>query len=60
MNFKLSEDERRAIRWHMGGHYANEDEIADLEIAKKSKLWKIIHKADVKDAVYSQSRQAGL
>ena len=43
-----------------GCHYANEDEIADLEIAKKSKLWKIIHKADVKDAVYSQSRQAGL
>lgn len=60
LNFKLSEDERRAIRWHMGGHYASEDEIADLEIAKQSKLWKIIHKADVKDAVYSQSRQTGL
>lgn len=34
----------------MGGYYASEDEIADLEMAKKSKLWKIIHKADLLDA----------
>lgn len=46
----LNDDERRAIRWHMGGNYASEEEIADLEEAKKSRLWKIIHKADVLDA----------
>ena len=43
------DDERRAIRWHMGGYYAREDEITDLEMAKKSKLWEIIHKADMLD-----------
>lgn len=50
LNLTLSNDERRAIRWHMGGYYASEDEIADLEMAKKSKLWEIIHKADLLDA----------
>lgn len=46
----LNDDEQRAIRWHMGGHYASEEEIVDLEKAKKSRLWEIIHKADVMDA----------
>ena len=50
LNIILSEDERRAIRWHMGGYYASEEEIADLKIAKMSKLWEIIHKADMMDA----------
>lgn len=47
---ELSEDERLAIRWHMGGHLAKEDEMADLEKARKSPLWKLIHEADGKDA----------
>lgn len=34
----------------MGGHYAVESEIADLEIAKGSPLWKTIRKADGQDA----------
>ena len=50
LNLRLSDDERRAIRWHMGGYYATVDEIPDLEIARKSKLWEIIHKADIMDA----------
>lgn len=50
LNLTLDDDECRAIRWHMGGYYASEDEISDLEMAKKSKLWEIIHKADMLDA----------
>ena len=54
LNLKLSDAERRAIRWHMGGYYATEDEKPDLEIAKKSKLWEIIHQADKMDAKCTQ------
>ena len=50
LKLKLNDDERRAIRWHMGGHYAIGNEIQDLEIAKKSNLWRLIHKADIIDA----------
>lgn len=50
LNLSLSKGERRAIRWHTGGYYAREEEIVDLEIAKKSKLWEIIHQADELDA----------
>lgn len=34
----------------MGGHLAKEDEMADLENARKSPLWRLIHEADGKDA----------
>ena len=50
LKLRLDDDERRAIRWHMGGYHVADDEISDLEIAKRSKLWKIIHKADRLDA----------
>lgn len=49
-HFKLTEDERRAIRWHMGGHHAKEEEQEDLAAARQSKLWQVIHDADHKDA----------
>lgn len=48
---KLSEDERRAIRWHMGGHHVlDKNEAEDFRIARQSKLWKVIHESDRWDA----------
>ena len=52
LGLELNDDERRAIRWHMGGYHAGENEMLDLKLAKKSKLWEIIHKADRKDATH--------
>lgn len=46
----LTEDERLAIRWHMGGHYASNEERAEVERARHNPLWKAIHKADQLDA----------
>ena len=47
---RLTEDERLAIRWHMGGHHAHGDEIDDVSRAKQNELWKAIYKADRLDA----------
>lgn len=47
---KLTEDERRAIRWHMGGHHASADQLNSVSEARKSLLWQVIHKADKMDA----------
>lgn len=48
---KMTEDERRAIRWHMGGHHPHsEEDMEDIKIAKQSQLWKVIHNADHWDA----------
>lgn len=47
---ELMEDERLAIRWHMGGHHARENERDDVMKARQSKLWQVIHKADQLDA----------
>lgn len=46
----LTEDERRAIRWHMGGHHASADQLNSVSEARKSLLWQVIHKADKMDA----------
>lgn len=46
----LTEDERRAIRWHMGGHHARPEEYGDVILARQSNLWKIVHEADHWDA----------
>ena len=43
-------DERLAIRWHMGGHHASDEERAEVERARQNPLWKAIHKADQLDA----------
>lgn len=43
----MSPEEYRAIRWHMGGHYAQtEEERCEVELARCEPLWQIIHKAD--------------
>lgn len=49
-NLKLTEEERRAIRWHMGGHHAKHHEKDDVKTARQSELWKIVHQADHCDA----------
>lgn len=50
-NFKLTDDERRAIRWHMRGLYhTSEYAQHDLDQAHQSRLWQIVHDADHKDA----------
>lgn len=46
----MTEDERLAIRWHMGGHHASENDKIDAEKARESKLWNVIHIADHMDA----------
>ena len=46
----LTEDERLAIRWHMGGHHTSNEERAEVERARQNPLWKAIHKADQLDA----------
>ena len=46
----LTEDERLAIRWHMGGHHASLEERDEVAIARQNSLWKLIHKADRLDA----------
>lgn len=46
----LTEEERLAIRWHMGGHHPSEGEQDEVIRARQNELWKIIHKADKLDA----------
>ena len=50
LGVELTEDERLAIRWHMGNWPSNELERKDREKAGRSKLWKIINAADRSDA----------
>ena len=50
-HFKLTGAERRAIRWHMRGmHHTSDYAQHDLDLAHQSRLWKIVHDADHKDA----------
>lgn len=46
----LTEDEKLAIRWHMGGHHASLEERDEVSIARQNSLWRLIHKADRLDA----------
>lgn len=47
----LSEEERRAIRWHMGHHCIHsEEDQKDAETAEREHLRQVIHTADVMDA----------
>lgn len=53
-HFKLTDDERRAIRWHMGGKHAPDYAQQDVKMAHQSKLWQIIHAADHQDAAFGK------
>lgn len=55
IGFPLTEDERLAIRWHMGNWPKDPVLIKDREKAEKCKLWKFIRQADRKDAQLSGS-----
>ena len=54
IGFPITEDERLAIRWHMGTRPKNPDLREDREKAESCELWKLIHKADIKDAKLSK------
>lgn len=47
---QLTDEERRTIRWHMGGHHASEHEKEEVKITRESILWKVLHEADQLDA----------
>ncbi len=43
----LTPEERRAIRWHMGGYHTwNEEDKKDVALARTERLWYVVHKAD--------------
>lgn len=55
----LTPDEKRAIRWHMGGWKIGEkskEEIREFFINKKSELWKLLHNADRYDASHNSAK----
>ena len=48
---KLTEQERRAIRWHMPNpHLSNNKEREDYAKTRKEELWQIVYDSDKKDA----------
>lgn len=47
---ELTEEERLAIRWHMGGHHAKNEEVGEVKKARNMQLWQVIHHADHCDA----------
>lgn len=55
----LTPEEKRAIRWHMGGWKIGErskEEIRDFFATKKSDLWRLLHNADRYDAAHDSQR----
>lgn len=54
----LTEEEKKAIKWHMGGWKIGEkpkEDIKDFFITKKSDLWRLLHNADRYDASHNPS-----
>lgn len=47
---KLTEDERKAIRWHMGGYNVPKEDLKDYFSTKKSDLCRLLYNADCYDA----------
>lgn len=55
LGLKLTQEEKGAIRWHMGGWKIKEhpkDEIKDFFANKKSDLWRLLYNADKYDAAH--------
>jgi hypothetical protein len=48
IGFKLTEEERRAIRFHMGSkcYLPTEEEKRNYDIARKEELWELVHSGD--------------
>lgn len=58
LGLDLNSEEKRAIRWHMGGWKIGErskDDIRDFFITKKSDLWRLLHNADRYDASHNSA-----
>lgn len=58
LGLELSPEEKRAIRWHMGGWKIGEkekDEIRDFFATKKSDLWRKLYNADRYDASHASN-----
>lgn len=51
LNFKLTDEERRAIRFHMWGkcHVRDEYTMKQFSIAETEELWRLIHTSDCLD-----------
>ena len=59
LGLRLSPEEKRAIRWHMGGWKIGEkskEEIRDFFATKKSDLWRLLHNADRYDASHNPQK----
>ena len=51
LGYELTPEERRAIRWHMGGHHAHTpEEKKEVLLTKREWLYKLVHAADREDA----------
>lgn len=44
--FDITEPERRAIRWHLGGNNADVKDFNDVMTARQESLWKMLFDAD--------------
>ena len=56
LQLSLNPEEKKAIRWHMGGWKIAEkskEEIRDFFSTKKSDLWRLLHNADRYDASHN-------
>lgn len=47
---KLTDEERNAIRFHMGGYFLPKEELRDFFANKNNQLWRLLHNADRYDA----------
>lgn len=58
LGLRLDPEEKKTIRWHMGGWKIAErpkEEIRDFFSTKKSDLWRLLHNADRYDASHNAS-----
>ena len=59
LGLDMTPEEKRAIRWHMGGWRIGEnpkEEIRDFFATKKSDLWRLLHNADRYDASHNSQK----
>lgn len=56
LGLKLNPEEKRAIRWHMGGYNIPKEEMRDFFATKKSDLWRLLLNADRFDSSHHDPR----
>ena len=52
---ELMDEEKKTIRWHMGGHHASAQEQEEVRNTRDLRLWQVIHLADILDAKYGST-----